>query len=38
MCKDFIEKNGGKISVESKPKKGTTFYFTLPIWENISVN
>jgi len=38
LCKDFIEKNGGKISVESKPKKGTTFYFTLPIWENISVN
>jgi len=30
ICKDMIEKNDGRIWVESKLKKGTTFYFTLP--------
>ncbi len=30
LCKDLVEKNNGKIYVESKPNKGTTFYFTLP--------
>jgi signal transduction histidine kinase len=29
LCKDFIEKNGGKIWVESKLDVGTTFFFTL---------
>ena len=30
LCKELIEKHGGKISVESKKDYGTNFYFTLP--------
>jgi signal transduction histidine kinase len=29
LCKEFIDKNGGKIWVESKEGVGSTFFFTL---------
>ncbi|MBS4066178.1 MAG: hypothetical protein KGZ74_16585 [Chitinophagaceae bacterium] len=30
ICRDFVHKNGGEISVKSKPGEGTTFTFTVP--------
>jgi signal transduction histidine kinase len=30
LCKEFIDLNKGKLSVESQPDKGSTFYITLP--------
>lgn len=30
LCKEFIEKNGGRIWVESKEGEGTIFFFALP--------
>jgi signal transduction histidine kinase len=29
ICKEFVEKHGGSIGLESVPGKGTTFYFSI---------
>lgn len=30
LCKDFIEKNKGRLTIESVPEKGSKFSFTIP--------
>jgi len=35
LCKDLVERNNGKIWLESDKGKGSTFHFTLPSNENM---
>lgn len=30
LCKEFIEKNNGKLSIESRLNEGTTVCFSIP--------
>ncbi|MBO0330096.1 tetratricopeptide repeat-containing sensor histidine kinase [[Muricauda] lutisoli] len=34
LCKEMVHKNKGEIWVESVPRKGTTFFFTVPKAQN----
>jgi signal transduction histidine kinase len=31
LCKEFVEKNGGRVWGESEDKKGSTFTFSMPV-------
>jgi len=38
ICKDFIEKNNGTLTVESEPGKGSTFFCSFPAGDVILTN
>ncbi|MFQ3579660.1 MAG: two-component regulator propeller domain-containing protein, partial [Bacteroidales bacterium] len=38
ICKEFVEKNGGEIHVQSKPGQGSRFTFTIPRGSELEKN
>jgi len=38
LCKEFTESQNGKITFESKPGSGTTFYVSFKLWQDINKN
>ena len=38
LCKEFVEKNGGQITVDSDQGRGTTFAFTLEITSSSGIS
>lgn len=37
ICREFVEGNGGAISVESEPGRGSRFHFTLPLADTLQL-
>jgi len=38
LCKEFTESQNGKITFESKPGAGTTFYVSFKLWQDVNKN
>ena len=36
LCKELVELNGGKVGFESELNKGSNFYFSLPVYDEIT--